>query len=73
MILTDEFLDDFKAEYAIDDEDIPMLEEALKLGMLAAADIVVTTNCIPSPCNPSQVEYRYTIARAIREKAYGND
>jgi len=37
MKLPDELLDNFK--YAITDEDIPMLEEAYKAGMLAAADI----------------------------------
>jgi len=38
MILPDELLDNFK--YAITEEDIPMLEEAFRAGMLAAADFV---------------------------------
>jgi len=38
VILPDELLDNFK--YAITNEDIPMLEEAFRAGMLAAADMV---------------------------------
>ena len=66
MILPDELLDNFK--YAITDEDIPMLEEAYRAGMLASADLADQWY-YPVGCDESYRIAVRNLAKAIRRAA----